>query len=464
MDMHSDTSPVGSLHESSRQGVTDANSSPREPAAPEPPPEETTKELKLILASPPFRPSKRSQEFLFFVVQHRLEGNAEPLKERTIGTEIFHRPVGYDTGYDSVVRVLAGDVRRRLHLYSQARPADSRVQIDLPVGSYTPEFSWLPLPPDAVAAPISEVEPNCGVETTVEAASATAAIAEPIATAPARWRRRVWQISVGAALAIACSLLLFFLPNRSVIDRFWSPLIAAKRPVLIYVPELICYRPTDELYKRTAASPGEFDANVDRLTLPPNLKPTDTIRWSDMALATDQGPGKGDVKAAIRLTKFLLGKQVDNDVRIGNEFSFEDMRTSPTVVIGAFSNRWTLQMTSGLHFAFAEENGSLFIKENGGAGRKWYVDYGREHAVIEDYGIVTRLANPRTGQYAVFVAGITSSGSDAAADLVTSPDALAKAFASVPGDWSKKNIQILVRASVTDLINGPPTVVGIFVW
>lgn len=453
-----------SLHESSGQGVINANSSPQEPAVSSPPPKEITRELKLILASPPFRPSKRSQEFLFFVVQHSLEGNAEPLKERTIGAGIFHRPVGYDTGDDSVVRVLAGDVRRRLHIYSQARPIDSRVQIDLPVGSYTPEFSWLPSPPDAVVAHISAVEPNGGVETILEGASATAAIADPVATTQARWKKRAWQLSVCAVLAIACVPLVFFWSGHSEIDRFWSPLIAAKRPVLIYVPELICYRPTDELYRRTAASPGEFDANVDRLTLPPNLKPTDTIRWSDMALDTDQGPGKGDVKAAIRLTKFLLSKHIDNDVRIGNEFSFEDMRNSPTVVIGAFSNRWTLQMTAGLHFAFAEENGSVFIKENGGAGRKWYVEYGRNHAVIEDYGVVTRLANPRTGQYTVFVAGITASGSDAAADLVTSPDALTKAFSTVPGDWSKKNIQILVGASVTDLINGPPTVIDKFVW
>ena len=450
--------------ENAHQGILDAYGSPRETAVPEVSPEEVDRELKLILASPSFQPSRRSQEFLSFVVRYRLKGNAEPLKERIIGTEIFHRPVGYDTGDDSVVRVLAGEVRRRLHLYYQARPADSRVQIDLPLGSYTPEFSWLPHTPDAVVAPISAIEPNGGMEGTVEAASETGAVADPVATVPARWRRRVWQISVGAALAFACSLVLFFLPNRSEIDRFWSPLIAAKRPVLIYVPELICYRPTDEIYKRTAASPGEFDSEVDRLTLPPKLKPTDTIQWSDMVLDTDQGPGKGDVKAAIRLAKFLLGKHVDNDVRIGNEFSFEDMRNSPTVVIGAFSNRWTLQMTSGLHFAFAEENGSVLIKENGGAGRKWYVDYGREHAVVEDYGIVTRLANPRTGQYTIFVAGITSSGSEAAADLVTSPDALAKAFASVPGDWSKKNIQILVKVSVTDLINSPPTVVGTFVW
>jgi len=39
------------------------------------------------------------------------------LKERTIGTEIFQRKAGYATGDDPVVRVQAGEVRRRLEQY-----------------------------------------------------------------------------------------------------------------------------------------------------------------------------------------------------------------------------------------------------------------------------------------------------------------------------------------------------------
>jgi hypothetical protein len=463
--MYTGTNSDGSVHdESARQGVLDANSSPRESAVPGPGPEEITRELKLILASPPFRPSKRSQEFLSFVVQYRLEGIPEPLKERTLGTEIFHRPAGYDTGYDSVVRVLAGEVRRRLHLYAHARPSSSRVQIDLPVGSYTPLFSWFPQPPDPVAAREFAAGQMDTVDTVVEAASATGAITHPIATAPAHSKSRVWLISWGAALAIACLFLVPFLRGRSEIDRFWAPLFAGKRPVLIYVPKLLCFRPTNETYKRTAISPGEFDAEVDRLNLPPHLKPTDTIQWSDMYLDIDQGLGKGDVKAAIRLSRFLLEKHIENDVRIGNEFSFEDMRTSPTVIIGAFSNRWTMQMTSGLHFAFVEENGVPLIKENGDRGQTWHTEYDRNQGVAVDYGIVTRLANPKTGQYSIFVAGITASGSDAAADLVTNPEAMKNAVANLPADWMKRNIQVLVKTSVTDSITSPPAVVATFVW
>src|ERR1019366_4274080 len=76
--------------------------------------ESVLRELKSIMDSPIFHPSKRGQQFLSYVVRHRLEGNHVRLKERTIGVDLFHRPAGYATGDDPVVRVQAGEVRRRL--------------------------------------------------------------------------------------------------------------------------------------------------------------------------------------------------------------------------------------------------------------------------------------------------------------------------------------------------------------
>ena len=66
------------------------------------------------------------------------------LKERVIGTELFHKPPDYATGEEPVVRVQAGEVRRRLHDYYLSGPSEARVLIELPTGSYTPTFQWLP--------------------------------------------------------------------------------------------------------------------------------------------------------------------------------------------------------------------------------------------------------------------------------------------------------------------------------
>jgi hypothetical protein len=133
-------------------------------------------------------------------------------------------------------------------------------------------------------------------------------------------------------------------------------------------------------------------------------------------------------------------------------------------VIGAFSNRWSMEMTSGLHFAFAEDHGVFRIQEQGPTGRSWYADIDRNSAIVEDFGIVTRLVNSGTGQFVVTVAGITSAGSEAAADIASSPDGLAKALHNAPSDWKRKNVQILVKTTVSDSVAGPAQVVAIYVW
>src|ERR1700744_4163569 len=85
--------------------------------------------LKEITASHAFAGSKRSQNFLQLIVEHTLDGEFESLRERMIGAEMFGRPVDYDTGSDSVVRVKATEVPKRLAQYYLERPADSPARI-----------------------------------------------------------------------------------------------------------------------------------------------------------------------------------------------------------------------------------------------------------------------------------------------------------------------------------------------
>lgn len=99
------------------------------------------KQLEIILESQVFKASRRSQEFLRFVVEKSLAGHFDDLKERILGIELFGRPVAYDTSQDAIVRVAANDVRKRLAQYYEKSAAASEFRIDLPSGSYIPEFS-----------------------------------------------------------------------------------------------------------------------------------------------------------------------------------------------------------------------------------------------------------------------------------------------------------------------------------
>src|SRR6516225_1595855 len=103
--------------------------------------EETVREeLNRVLSSHEFRTSKRSQEFLRYVVENTLSGHAGTLKERTIGIEVFGRSTSYDPSDDATVRVKAGEVRKRLGLYYTGEGAHNPLRIELPSGTYVPEF------------------------------------------------------------------------------------------------------------------------------------------------------------------------------------------------------------------------------------------------------------------------------------------------------------------------------------
>ncbi|MCU1225967.1 MAG: hypothetical protein JWQ42_4060, partial [Edaphobacter sp.] len=99
-----------------------------------------TKELQQILASESFRSAKRSRDFLTHVVKIACTGNAEQLKERTLGVELFGRVASYDTGEDAIVRVKASEVRRRLAQYEVSADPQRLIKIILPTGSYVPKF------------------------------------------------------------------------------------------------------------------------------------------------------------------------------------------------------------------------------------------------------------------------------------------------------------------------------------
>jgi len=98
--------------------------------------------LEEILGSRTFAGSKRTQSFLRLIVSRALDGDIESLHERTIGAELFGRPISYDTGNDSVVRVWASELRKKLAHYYSNEAANRSVCIELHSGSYVPRFHF----------------------------------------------------------------------------------------------------------------------------------------------------------------------------------------------------------------------------------------------------------------------------------------------------------------------------------
>lgn len=111
-------------------------------------------QLERILESTYLRRSRRLQEFLRFITQRTLAGQAVEINEYLLGAEVFHRGPDYDPAIDSVVRRQAHALRRKLDDYYRFEGQHDPIRIGIPVGHYVPVFEPSELPtPDAAPAP-----------------------------------------------------------------------------------------------------------------------------------------------------------------------------------------------------------------------------------------------------------------------------------------------------------------------
>ncbi len=417
--------------------------------------ERVLQELNRILNSRFFKNTVRSRQFLEYVVHHKLAGNPEQLKERTIGTEVFHRAPGYATGEDPVVRVQAGEVRRRLEQYYAASHEHDPLHIELPVGSYAPRFRWLPAESPALVEPFDR-------HTATPAADSSGQVTR----AARRWRITVLCL----VLILVAGIMYEALPRSrvhpmSVLQQFWAPVFDTPQPVLICVSKPVLYRPDLELYQRYARRhPGTFENEVERSNQVLPLPGHDQLTWSQMVPYPDYGVAVGDAYSAVSASGLLgqLGKP--SQVRIGTNYSFEDLRNSPAMIIGAFNNRWTMQIAPSLHFALVEDNGTYMIREQLPNGHIWRANLRDSARSGEDFAIVARLLDSKTGQFTVIAAGLTSSGTQAAGEFVSNPDLLEKGMRAVSTAWQKKNLELILQTTVTDSTPGPAHVIASYTW
>ena len=103
------------------------------------PAEQVELALAGVEASAAFRGSSRHRALLRHVVERMLAGDLSSLKETMIAVEVFRRPVAsFDPKFDTIVRVEARRLRARLAEHYRGEGRDSRLRIELPVGSYVP--------------------------------------------------------------------------------------------------------------------------------------------------------------------------------------------------------------------------------------------------------------------------------------------------------------------------------------
>src|SRR5579884_1735032 len=378
-------------------------------------PGEVREALARILNSQEFRSSHRSKEFLKYVVENTLEGRGETLKERTIGIDVYGRPASYDPADDATVRVKAGEVRNRLDRYYALEGHEDRVRIELPAGTYTPEFRV-----------ITATEPPAGASRSVRA----------------QGTRRRWIYVLSALMVMAAlSVFLVLRPARTetAVDQFWKPVFEGSAPVLL-----------------TAAFVPVYSLNQ-----PPGSR--QAPRADQFVLLNDQFVGGGDLVAATRIIGLLARTGHPWQVKIGADVSFADLRNSPTVLIGYSYTRWK-EISREMRYFIDADQVPRMVSDNGKPTQWALPNLPADRRTDEDYAIVSRVFHPETRAMLVEISGITQYGTSAGAELVTRPDLLTEALHNAPRDWMRKNLQLVLHVRVISGTPASPRVVASYFW
>jgi len=396
--------------------------------------EEIRLQVQRILASPPFKNSRRNSQFLSFVVEKALSGQTSDIKERLIGVEVFGRPLDYDLSADPIVRVAAAELRKRIAQYYAEQDHSTELRVELPLGTYAPLFNRANLPSKekrGLAVARLEGDASAVGDTIAQVADSDRSVHAGAASGWTGRRRTVIIASCATALfAIAALFAAQYFKGHSAqrsLDAFWAPLTDEARSITI------CVGDVNYIFQAPPYS-----------SLQTRLSTADFLNSNAGA-------------ALLRVGEVLGSKGKLSTLRLADHTELSDLRQQPVILIGGMNNQWTQKILTPLRFQIESRPGGingnylLLIDKQNAALTTWRVDlYAPINSITRDYSLVTRIKDSLTGQPVVILCGIGPYGTAAASEFVSNPDFFSEFSKQAPKGWESRDIQIILETTVVD--------------
>ena len=134
------------------------------------------------------------------------------------------------------------------------------------------------------------------------------------------------------------------------------------------------------------------------------------------------------------------------------------------VLIGGFSNHWTMDLMKDARFDFATEGPHYGIRDRSNGQLVCRKPLPWEPRSTEDCGVIIRLRDSKTGYPLLVAAGLDHFGTLEAGEFLTRPALLERALRQAPAGWQDKNLQILFRVEIVRDSVGTPSIAATYVW
>lgn len=422
-----------------------------------------------VAASAQFRKSTRLRDFLLYISERALSQRLEDIHEQQIGIRVFGRRSDYNPSVDNIVRVEAGELRRRLAQYFASEGKDEPLVIQVPKGGYVPVFarrvdvSVAHTLDDSVATSASSGAANGGAANEIAANEIDIVAAQDSLgdlaqkTNPQIIRdSSLWPLPrsvLGGALILSLLLtglgvlsLSLWSENRTLQRDLASRSGRAETPKGIWP---LLFDDTHQTFIVVADSCLAFFQDVHKTQIP--LKDYISRKYQQTSnspeiklLLQRQYTSIADVTIAGKILQLNADFRERTSVRYARDLQLRDFKTNHIILFGSHrSNPWgeLVAQQRNFRFEFDKQTGQPFcVNLARRAGEELiYRTGGKDGTGDETYSMITFLPNLSQTGNILIIEGGTGEGTEGAGEYLTNPESLQKLEELLkvrkPGAW-----------------------------
>ncbi len=392
-----------------------------------------------VTTSPTFQKSNRAQELLRFLYERSLTDSGGTLHEQQIGVEVFGRTAGYDTAQDTLVRVQASQLRKKLQQYFASEGRDEPVVIEVPKGSYAPVFR------------------NRQAE----------APEEPRTNAPLRraWhqvnRRMLSLALLGLIGLISVLWATITLPRygtvrdaRPTVDRLWHDMFANGRPVCLVPSDANLVLFQNMLHQQLSLT-DYLDKGFTRLADERLPNPEERARGRD--LMSRSLTSIADTHLVGVFSVLNAANRIPMEVIFARDFGMSYLRSQNVILLGSRrSNPWIESFEGSLNFrSERQENPPLVSFRNHsplpGERATYPVDWNRR-----GYCRVAFLPNLARSGNVLIISGTDMISTEAGGEFVSSEHWIQSLYSSLKVTGKTRFPYFEVLLNIDFVVPGTP--------
>jgi hypothetical protein len=389
--------------------------------------------VERICASPHLQRSVKLRELLRYLCRRAWDEGAVEIREQEIGVAVFGRAPNYDSTQETIVRVQASQLRKRLESYFAADGREETQILEIGKGSYVPNLRH-----------VGEAEQR--------------AIAPTVPNSPAV------PILAGlcVALAAACTWLVFRTgpaPSQApragpTVQRFWSAFTRNGLDTYVVVADSAFAATQDAIGRRIG-----LDEYVRRSYLKEFDSPELPERFRTLLhyLAARRFTSLADVMMVRRLVQYRLLDGARSSVVFPRDHNSRAFYTANHILIGSeTSTPWGALFADSMDFELTEMLGDgpvAVVNQRPAAGEpSRFENPARGPRGDQGFALIACLPNLGKTGHVLILAGSDMSGTEAAGNLMTTEAFLADVWRRLPPvrDGELPHFEVLLRTRTVE--------------